>query len=643
MGRVHIRQIDVNGGFRSLVGPISLTFPRTGMILLKGKNLETGGSSGSGKSSILHAISYGFETCPFPANTHQSWFCDTPFEITYHLDTEEGPAVLVRGPKPSLKVGAERKISSATAVTSRLRRLTGYDDPKVLAALTYRAQREHGLFLNKTDGEKKEFLTGLLGLSRFENAVEAAQKKLTSLEGGAQVLRDAVDRARQALEATEVPVEPDYTDESEIVSRLTEVELEIQALQESIQRLTNEISRVQQGEDHTEVNRLADLISACHKRRVAAERADLDRREAVQRERWRLEEELRSVREQLASMERLRAAQDRLRSEIEAIRAETCPTCLRPWEEASGGLADRVRKLEEVEGELGKEPVLVGRAEEIPSLVKACVFVPDPKVAMLQDAGELLGKKWAEEKAKVDAAVASLVTERAVLEGRLPGLDQLCVSLKNELVQVRRANAATRSQFEWQLRDRQQKIEALEAAETAAASGLTSYNEAKDWHALLKGYLAVIFDEVLADISHETNRILAKLPNTAHCLLHFRSEVETQNKKVVKKIVPVVTIRGVEAPYKSGCSGGMISVVELAVDLALGKVVQRRTGCYPGWLILDESFEGLGTVEKESCMAMLQEYAEDRLILVVDHASEFKEMFAQTITVEFQNGISVVV
>jgi ABC-type molybdenum transport system ATPase subunit/photorepair protein PhrA len=80
--------------------------------------------------------------------------------------------------------------------------------------------------------------------------------------------------------------------------------------------------------------------------------------------------------------------------------------------------------------------------------------------------------------------------------------------------------------------------------------------------------------------------------------------------------------------------------VELAIDLAMGKVISRRTGTHPGWLILDEAFNGLGVLEKEACLEILSVHAQDRLVIVVDHDSVFKEMFTKTIDLEFKDGVT---
>jgi DNA repair exonuclease SbcCD ATPase subunit len=155
-----------------------------------------------------------------------------------------------------------------------------------------------------------------------------------------------------------------------------------------------------------------------------------------------------------------------------------------------------------------------------------------------------------------------------------------------------------------------------------------------------EGFLGSIFDEILGQISDETNTLLASVANTRHCTIQFVSETLTQKGTVKKEIKPVVTINGHEAPLEAGLSGGMLSVVMLATDLALGSVISQRSGVCPGWIILDEVFDGLGAVEKDSAMEILQKYAQDRLVIIIDHTSELKGMFTQVIEVSYSDGDS---
>ena len=69
-------------------------------------------------------------------------------------------------------------------------------------------------------------------------------------------------------------------------------------------------------------------------------------------------------------------------------------------------------------------------------------------------------------------------------------------------------------------------------------------------------------------------------------------------------------------------------------------MIARRRGTYPGFLILDEVFEGLGGVSKEAAMQMLEAYSKDRLVLIVDHSTDFQGLFQQIIEIEQTDGKS---
>jgi ABC-type uncharacterized transport system ATPase subunit len=57
-------------------------------------------------------------------------------------------------------------------------------------------------------------------------------------------------------------------------------------------------------------------------------------------------------------------------------------------------------------------------------------------------------------------------------------------------------------------------------------------------------------------------------------------------------------------------------------------------------LVLDECLAGIDAPVKEACLGLLQQAAQDILILVVEHDSEFKEMFSKRITVTSVGGRS---
>jgi DNA repair exonuclease SbcCD ATPase subunit len=143
------------------------------------------------------------------------------------------------------------------------------------------------------------------------------------------------------------------------------------------------------------------------------------------------------------------------------------------------------------------------------------------------------------------------------------------------------------------------KRSADERADLLAAGELKMRAE-EDFWALLKSFLNLVFDETLQCVAARANELLVGVPNVAGLTLDFTSERETKSGTVRQEIKLVVRKDGHEIPFRSGCSGGQQAVIELAVDLALAEVIAERTSVYPGWLVLDEPFDGLGAVGQGS-------------------------------------------
>jgi DNA repair exonuclease SbcCD ATPase subunit len=163
-------------------------------------------------------------------------------------------------------------------------------------------------------------------------------------------------------------------------------------------------------------------------------------------------------------------------------------------------------------------------------------------------------------------------------------------------------------------------------------------NAEKDFCALLgkEGFLGVIFEEVLSEVAHEANDILRQLANTSHVSVAFR----TENAKGKRAINAVFNVDGYEATRQSGLSGGMGASADLAIDLGICSVIEKRLGRFPGWLMLDETFNGMPKNVKEAAFEILEKFSRDRLVIVVDHSTEMKASFRQVLTVTNENGTS---
>jgi len=697
-GTTALRKISIQG-LRSFVEPVSYEFPRSGLLLVSGTNKDTGGSSGSGKSSFLLAIASALGIAPFSAVDLVSWQAPKGGAHSLEFDTDKGLVVIQRGKKTTLTVAGTPFKGSSAQIEEELQRIIGLK-PEMLAMLTYRGQKKPGLFMSKSDAQKKEFLMQLLGLDKFELALEDGKTKVSVLEGKTTAVRTGVDRLRSDVEgyvglaSLEVAKELLVTSEADLAqARVLKSELKANidafrktrafeekeaaasfapALQAAREELAG-VTLTEIGDDETEIERLLVLAAGAKDRIEKLLDADATKRQQL--DSWKAQQNriIQGLKAKAGAKAGLVAETDRLRVDFAVLEQELCSTCNRPWDKASSQLKAIERQIIDVEAKLTAIydiEVEIKRLSD--ALAAAPAFVPNPMIAKLEPVHAQLRDQVAAERQRLTSlksvARAEYTAKKAQLQSAVTELE------KKQLQAVRDAQQVTLqilnpitaefhgidteelalnvsacrqevTRLESQYKARDGAIALLAKFQAELNESTASLSAEKDFLAMIgrEGFLGAIFDEVLAEISDETNKILGAVANTRHCTLRFASESVTQKGSVQKKIVPVITVGDFEAPFEAGLSGGMQSAVELAVDLAVGAVISRREGACPGWLILDECFEGLDSVSKEACFEILSEYAHDRLVLVVDHSSEFKGLIPHRVNIEFSNGISRIV
>lgn len=695
--RPRLKSLSLSG-FRSFRDDgNSVAFPDTGLVLLQGVNKDTGGSSGSGKTSVNLGIAYALDYCPFPSTTLTNWEAKNTLKVDLTLETDQGEVRIRRSGGQQLWVGGEQVKGGASVVKDRLKSILGVDSD-VLALLTYRGQRKPGLFLSRTDAEKKEILTQLLRLDRFEKAIEDGQARLKGLEQKdreVHVFASAASAALECLPSTDVSalelrvslLEAFFEVGTKDLDVLKQVvsEKENIAKEKAQGAFDSFTAQIQEAEaavaaiplpalefDDQEATRLQTLIAEADRRITSLQTADrkkkLDRDAEVQR----LSNQTQVLRRTMAQQPALVKERARLEDELKKLLADICPTCEREWLKSEAKKAQLQGLITEVDEKLADCTAAKALETELTVTFMAIPeHQPDQSIQKFQEArsraqGQLSNeaerKKSAEQairaeyskkKAEATAAVSELRQLQAEAYQVARQVTEVDLGKARALLEEKNTSVSHSASELKQLRfelDHGKKSEARRRTLEAECKKLNAefekttseLNEERDLLAAIgrEGFLGSIFDEVLAEISADTNQILASIANTRHCTIEFRSESTTLKGTVKKSITPILQVAGNEAALEANASGGMFSAIELAVDLALGEVVARREGVAPGWLILDESFSGLDSVSMESCMEILGQYARDRLVLVVDHASEFKSLFSKFISVEYQDGVS---
>jgi DNA repair exonuclease SbcCD ATPase subunit len=154
------------------------------------------------------------------------------------------------------------------------------------------------------------------------------------------------------------------------------------------------------------------------------------------------------------------------------------------------------------------------------------------------------------------------------------------------------------------------------------------------------GAPAYIMDSIVDSFNETVSDYICEIwPNASYSLQTYK---ENKDKSIKAKFSETLTINGKDRSIGS-LSGGEKRALSLALDFSIIEVLASKYSLELNPIILDEPFNGLDSAGRELVIEILERFAENRQIWVVDHASEAKSMFSKIIRVEKRNGISVVI
>lgn len=151
------------------------------------------------------------------------------------------------------------------------------------------------------------------------------------------------------------------------------------------------------------------------------------------------------------------------------------------------------------------------------------------------------------------------------------------------------------------------------------------------------GAPAYVMDSIIDNFNNAVSEYVSEIwPNATYTLQTYKAN---KDKSIKAKFSETLTINGKERSIGS-LSGGEVRALSLALDFAIIEVLSSQYGLGLNPVILDEPFNGLDSIGRELVIDILSKFSQFRQVWVVDHASEAKAMFNQTIRVEKRNGVS---
>lgn len=655
------------------VGDHEISFEgRPYLMQVDAENLNTGGSSGAGKSTVFNSLEYLLGINHLPSTVLQSRLTKSAMSVSGIFDLNGEELVVERAKTGGLSIslsGAVLTSGNNKMAEEKLDEILGISRD-LLRKMIHKRQKEGGFFLSFTAKECHAFLAEALDLktwtSRLHKAVSdhsSYSKEYETTKAAMEASKASLDLSRQGLESL---VEPKLSFSTEVIPILKKnVGFAQKDLFEKEEMLRSElrlISRPSRPDtlDKSSVFPFENNIKELRAQESFERKQTMDKISVAQKELRDLEEKLSSYKHAVSMVSSYEKNLDQIKIKILSLKSNTCHTCSQPWHQSDNELSSLVEKAK-------SEAVKIQSAKslglELPSLELAIQEKKqtNENLKALSENPTLI--------ATIRQAEAALTAEQdrldktyaAMMQSHLNDLET-CKSKENEirtkfssLLQncTYNVNEHERLLFEkeTQLKSYESELSLFNQNRTKLSDNVKKQEEqfrilqagnkesetmmavTGESVKIIKSYMNTLFQGALDSIASKASTILSRIPNMSTCTVYFEGFKETKAGTIKDEINAILTMDGeIDIPVKS-MSGGERTAIDLAVDLAVIDMIEERAGKGLDLFVLDEPFDGLDSVCREQCLEILKTHVSGKRIILVDHSNETKELVHDRIVV----------
>jgi len=176
------------------------------LVQVDAQNNNTGGSSGSGKSTIFNALDWLLGLSSLSTSTLQSRLTKDHMSVEGVFDWDGKEITIHRAKKLSIAVNYQETIGSSKLTEELLDTIIGM--PRDLfRPLLHKRQGEQGFFLQMTPAQMNSFLVDCLGLSSIRDKINLVDEKIKSINTDKTTHERSLDTLQGSLSATKSALE----------------------------------------------------------------------------------------------------------------------------------------------------------------------------------------------------------------------------------------------------------------------------------------------------------------------------------------------------------------------------------------------------------------------------------------------------
>jgi DNA repair exonuclease SbcCD ATPase subunit len=655
------------------VGTNTIDFEsKSNFIQIDAENMNTGGSSGGGKSSIFLALEYAMGINDVPSTVLQSRLTKSPLFVEIELEKNNETFTISRHRTEGLSInGPGVSVSGSTKeAEDTLDRILGIPR-SLLRPMFHKRQGEGGFFLSKTPKQSHDFLMECLGMNLIEQKISKAEARLKALEQSLSVKTPELSSYTSSLESTESfisSMQPPKCDvDEDVLLRLIDKINFFKAQKEQVVgELSTKLSSLGSAPSfsYQEDPRLAEVIRSQESEinLLTQKLMEAHNHSAHLISTIKVDENHVSIHQQAIQKKSLiqKDLEDIGRQISEAL-TKICPTCKQGLgsDQVSHSIASPLvekgqKKKSELEAIIIMEeklPIISAAIEKNKEILSHTENLKNELSQTLQKAKDNLSLYLkAREEAK-NGALSHYRTVTEAFEKDKRDLNDHYAPIISSIESQMEAYNQAFYKGQANLKAFQESVKKYEEQKQLAESRLTGLREgilklqnetldiskeislASGSVKLLKSYANQLFQESLAIVAETATRILSRIPNMSTGTITFDAYKETKAGGLKEEVVAILSIDDeINVPVKS-MSGGERAAIDLAVDLAVIEMIENRTGNGLDLFVLDEPFDGFDAICRENCLEVLKNHASDRKIVIVDHSTETKEMVRDKILV----------
>lgn len=422
-------------GIGRFVTKQTVNFDEMGQLVqMDGDNRNTGGSSGSGKSTVFNSMEYNLGLNDLPITVLQSRLTKDGIYTEGVYDWDGKEVIIIRGKgKFSVSIDGTIVEGSAKLGEEKLNEIFGMSRD-LFRPIFHKRQKEGGFFLEMGPSDKQKFLTNVLNLGEYSKKLDLVDKDIKDLTTKKETALVDLKGARSALTATQdailaLGLAPVRDIHQSVVldlkqkSEVSAAKLAVVVADHNTQNKLLDAQRVQnppppQNErpvldnapfDHSEMNEATAIRDNAFKSIQQLLEDETRRQNTIKHQIQETKINLSTLNYKVTLANTAKAQAATIAAEIKKIRECVCPTCEQQWIQDAAKVkeAELIAKVTALRTQIADgasaEAQILTLTESIGHLEAGLAPVVQPELATLRAEMEYQASRIAAEKIKFEA------------------------------------------------------------------------------------------------------------------------------------------------------------------------------------------------------------------------------------------------